>query len=372
MSDALTRLAAADPYARASYALDVDRVVDRVTRVAPREKTPWRRFQLRVSAAVGTSALVTLGAISAIQGVGSTLPVLNFAAAVTRSAFTTTEPFKSAVVATGSNVSTAYFRASPTLSSAPTQGAAYQLNAPAIPGGEAARLASIFEVRGPVRTKSNHTVWRVRDASATCTYFNLALPSWRYARFSSPTSVPGASFRSVRALETNARDLASRLGYGYQLGSPRVSFATSSVPTTRVNFPVVVGGVVTNLTLTFSYDARGVLVGASGPAFQVARTYLYPLVSARGGVARLNAAGQLTHPTSSTGAAGLVSSTHTLRRVTLSLEAVRLRSGALWLVPIYTYAGGPHARNPSWSVVALASRYVRHLTGFNPTPLAQR
>ena len=371
MSDALTRLAAADPYAREPYVVDLDDLITRVTRTSPHEQTLWRRFQLRVGAALSTSALVTAGAIAVLQAAGSSLPVLNFAAPVAHSAYGSAVTFAPSTAAKTSAVSLTHFRAGPALSNAPTQGAAYQLSVPTNPTVETTRLASVFRVQGPVAASSNKTIWHTSDHGATLTYVDAVLPSWRYARAPGLALGPGASFLSTRALETSARDLARRLGYDYQLASPRVSHVASSSPEVRVRFPLEVAGVTTNLSLTFSFDARGALVGASGPSFQVAQSYVYPLVSSRGGVARLNATAPPTRATSSRGTAKPSSSAHTLRRATLSLRAFQLHNGALWLVPIYTYDGGPRARTGSWSLVALAGRYVRNATGLIPAPLGQ-
>jgi hypothetical protein len=364
MSDAFTRLAAADPFARDPYVVDVEDLIGRVTSIPAHETSLWRRFQLRVGTALSTSALVTAGAIAALQGAGSSLPVLNFAAPVARGAYASAVTLAPSTAAKSSSVAATHFRAGPALSNASTQGVAYQLSVPTNPATETARLAAVFRVQGPLSASSDKTSWHAGDTHATLTYFAAGLPSWRYARATQPAMSSGASFRSTRALEATARDLARRLDYGYQLASPHVSFVSGSSPEVHVRFPIKVEGVATNLSLTFRFDAPGVLVGASGPSFLVARSYVYPLVSLRGGVARLNA-------TASPGATQSMSAAPTLRRATLSLEAFQLHNGALWLVPIYTYDEGPHARSASWSLVALAGPYVRHVTSLGRTPLAQ-
>src|ERR1035437_7745375 len=78
MSDFEERLAALDPAAGRPYQhQDLDALISRITsqRVTPRRQVS-RGFQLKMAGAFAASALLTLGAITALQGAGTNLPLL--------------------------------------------------------------------------------------------------------------------------------------------------------------------------------------------------------------------------------------------------------------------------------------------------------
>jgi hypothetical protein len=151
---------------------------------------------------------------------------------------------------------------------------------------------------------------------------------------------------SETTLASDVQHYLDELGYGYSVAS--ADFGTStisetnasgglvSVSTADVTYSVVVNGVSTDQTLSFSVNADNTVIYASGPALRVGAPVNYPLQSPLAGVAALNAA-QHAKYASSTSSPPLVNATLTSERV--QLATYQLADGALWFLPIYTYSG---------------------------------
>ncbi len=374
MSDVIARLRAADPFVEQPYEHPhLDSVITKITRTPPVATSVWRRFQLRLGAAVTGTTLVTVGAIAALQGAGSSLPVLNFAApASTSSHYSAAQTVPAAATGattqfTRTNVSY-HVRAGVGLSAASSAAPAYELIHPARPATLTSRLAKVFGLSG-TPTVVELDAWRVRGGRATLTYANTPLASWTFTR--TPQASDFTTWRQGPLIDDplRARALNTALHFHDQLGTPTISRATAhatvnAVPmtysVTYVHFPVLVEGIRTNLSVNFIFSPTGVLLGASGPALLLSAPYTYPVFSPRDGVQLLNRHQLAPLPLASSQALGAVrapTQMHsardvTLTRATIALNVFQLRDGASWLVPVYNYTGTTHGRRTTISLLA--------------------
>jgi len=381
MSDVFERLSVADPYAGNAFELpDVASFMTRVSR-PPRRISTWRRFQLSVSGAISATTLIMVGSIAALQGAAPSLPVLNFALAsatqfnVYSSVRASTSHLPTASVhgtdAPGAAANTLYhFIAAPRFSNATSVGPAYQLRAPSNPRTETTRIASIFGVSGALRQLTTSAAWQLSSPGARVTFASQGLWTWGYVNTSTSATNSVVETVPVHELVLKATQLVSGLHYGYQLGIPAVttgsvagsgpSNSAQGFVSIHLRFPVVVSGTTTGLVSDFTFSTSGTLLSAHGPAFFVASSYPYPLLSPLAGVARLNA--QRNEPVSS---AGPSTNSPTLVQVTISnaliaLGAYRLSDGTLWLVPVYSFTGMVNAKSTTWSLLALDPRYTKN------------
>jgi hypothetical protein len=183
------------------------------------------------------------------------------------------------------------------------------------------------------------------------------------------------------------------LGFGYSIASP--DFGTStisetnangdpvSVSTADVTYTVVVGGVATDQSVSFSVNEHNQVLNASGPDVRVGPATNYPLQSPLAGVAALNAAQRAKYSSPGNPASGTGGSTGsssggsstgtttagppvvnaTLTSDTISLASYELTSGALWFLPVYDFRGEVTNTNGmvtsgTWSELAIDPSYV--------------
>jgi hypothetical protein len=362
MSDFDKRLAALDPAAGQTYRHpDLEGMITRITSQRLTAPSPvWRRFQLKMAGALAASALLTVGAIAALQGAGTVLPLLALQSASHGAApGALKSTFGAMAVRLKYN-----FTAGPGLTPTTPTSLSYQLITPTDVATEALRVAAIFGVtKSPLTVTGGSLFATVTDASGgSVNYENTGLPYWNYSS-SSPAVAPATASNSASAtmpshaiLEGDVHDYLTKLDYGYTVSSP--SFSTASVSTTNadgstqestntetVTYVVDVEGAITDQSVIFSVDVNNNVVYASGPAFSVASTSNYPLQSPTQGVAALNAVRQNGSPsssnassTTSTSPAGPPIVDVTLTSVSLSLAAYQLTDGTSWLLPVYDYA----------------------------------
>lgn len=356
-----TRLAALDPAASDPYRHpDLESMINRITSRPATTRPGWHDFRLKVAAAVAASALVTVGAIAALEGGVASLPLLAVqGTAVGPSSFMTAQAAPAAVAP-----AVARFVAGPRLSRAPSTGVAVEIRSPA-PRSTALRLATAFGI-APTSTRHHGTYWLVRGRSgASLDYQEASVPQWYYSS-SSPTIAP-ATYSDVatgvprhRALEATVTRYLARLGFTYRVTAPRfadmtVAGVSGTTPTMTdeetMTATVVVDGVATDQTVTFTVDRRDSVLYAAGPDLGIEARYAYPLRSPADGVAALNSA---RHATGDRTAVTLVAAT-------TSLRAFRLSGHATWLLPVYGYRAAT-ARRPSVvvaSVLAVDPAYLR-------------
>ncbi len=387
MSDFENRLAALDPVAGRAYEHpDLEGLITRVTATPLTSKRRlWKNFELKLAATLITGSIVAAGAVAIFQGAPN-LAVLALKAAASNHGLAAANSPASSAIQLYERLD---FTAGPGLSSTPTT-PSYQLSIPADPSSEAARVASVFGVAGtPVNTNGD---WTVTGASgAALDYQTAGVPQWYYSS-STPAVAPATQSASatgpVPSPSTVAADALrylALLGYGYGVGSPTFSSSTSSTTaangttqvtqsTEDVTYDVVVGGVTTDQTVSFSVDSKNDVVYASGPALSVGPPVTYPLQSPLAGVAALSAAqaSQLARTPTTSSAVGSSTTTTlapvpvvdvTLNSDSVSLATYQLTDGAFWLLPVYTYAGViAQATGPSsgtWSELAIEPAFVQ-------------
>jgi hypothetical protein len=395
VSDFEDRLAALDPAAGQPYQhRDLDLLISRITSVTtPAKSRVWRNFQLKVASTLVASALVTTGAIAALQG-SSGLPVLALqstsGAASTPRAPSDFGPGASSAMEIYAKFD---FSVGPGLSSTTPTSDSYQLFIPSSASSEGSRIAAIFGITGaPVNSSDNSTDWTVTNASgSSLNYANSGVPEWSYSTNESSNSSLN-ELPSRVALENDVQSYLGKLGFGYSVSTPVFGTTTttnnnstpSSSSTEDVTYSVDVDNVSTDQYVNFSVDAANQVVSASGPAFSVASTLNYPLQSFTSAVSALNAAQQSKYPSASpipntsTGGVNSGSSTTTstppsgppivdvtLNSASLTLAAYQLTDGSMWLLPVYSFAGVETSANGTissgnWYELALDPSYVQY------------
>jgi hypothetical protein len=377
MSDLGDRLRALDPAAAAPYQhQDLESLIARIT-AQPQVVTQrwWRHLELKVASFLVAGSLVVAGSLALVEGAAPTLPALslapthaNFApTAVKLGAIEVNEQFD--------------FHATAAIAATAPSSPSYPLTIPSDASREAARVAAVFGVAGtPVDTNGDGTDWTVRDASgASLDYENSGVPQWYYSS-SSPTVAPAtasdAASTPVPSDATVASDVAhyvAALGYGYTLAA--ANFATSTVSTTsasgaprtistaEVTYQVVVAGVSTDQSVSFTVNAQNDVLYASGPALRVGAGTNYPLQSPLAGVSALNAQ-QRAKYAGSTSASTTPVVEATLTSDTVTLATYQLTDGSLWLLPVYDYHGEVTTANGatssgSWSELAVDPAYTQ-------------
>jgi hypothetical protein len=388
MSDFDDRLRALDPAADQPYHHpDLEGMITRITSqevVAPSHV--WRRFQLKMASALAASALVTVGAIAALQGAGTVLPLLALQSVGHGAVPGSLKPTYSTM-----EIRLKYhFTAGPELTSTTPVGLSYALIIPSDVSTEALRLAAVFGVTGtPLTISGGPSNATVTDPSGrSLNYESSGLPQWYYSSTSPPVAPATASdtsnavLPSHATLENDIRDLLAKLDYGYGVSSP--SFSTATISTTNANdstpastntesvsYTVDVNGIATDQSIDFSVDVNNNLVYASGPAFSVASTSNYPLQSPTQGIAALNAAQQNASRSSSNASSTTSTSPasppiieETLTTVTLSLATYQLTDGTSWLLPVYDYVGvttnaDGTTSSSDWFELAVEPSYVQ-------------
>lgn len=391
MSGFDNRLAALDPAAGQPYCHpDLEGMISRVT--SQRVTAPnhvWRRFQLKMAGALAASAIVTVGAIAALQGAGTVLPLLALQSAGTHAPVVgNPNPASFGVM----EIHVKYhFTASPALTSTPATGLSYQLKTPSDVATEALRVAAVFGVTAsPITVTGGSNNSTVTDSSGkSLDYESTGLSQWYYSSSSPPVAPATASDSSSATLPSHAvlegdvQNYLTKLNYGYTVSSP--SFSTATVSTTNaqgstristntetVTYVVGVEGIATDQSVTFTVDTKNNVLYASGPAFSVASSSNYPLQNPADGVATLNAEQQNSSPSTSSTSAGFTSASPagppivevSLNSASLSLATYQLTDGTTWLLPVYDYAGDTTNANgivtlSDWYELAVDPSYVR-------------
>lgn len=379
MSDFDDRLAALDPAVGQPYRHpNLDGLITRITtqRVVARDHV-WHRFQLKMAGALAASALLTVGAIAALQGAGTVLPLLSLqSTSHGGTALANPKP----VFGVMAVYEEYHFTAERGLTTTAPTGLSYKLQIPSDQSTEAVRVAAIFGLVGPTLTISGSSSdTTITDSSGrSLDYESSGLPQWHYSLNTASVAPATASdsssavMPSHATLEGDVSTYLAKLGYGYTISAPNFSISTitttnadestqESMNTESVTYTVDVEGIATDQPVEFSVDSNNNVIYASGPAFSVDSTSSYPLQSPVNGVAALNAE-QLsrfpskssttrTTPSGSSTNAGTGATTSTspsgppivdvaLTSASVLLEPYQLTNGTLWLLPEYKYVGG--------------------------------
>jgi hypothetical protein len=379
------RLAALDPAAGQPYEhKNLDALISKITaepRHAPRRL--WRNIELKIAGTLVAGSLVLAGTLALVQGATPTLPALalqnvagtKFAVAAQVPTAGPMQPYAE------------YVFSGPALSTSAPSALSHRLKIPSIAAQEAGHLANVFGVDGTaVNTNGDGRDWLVKSATgAALDYENTGVPQWYYSS-TSPAIAPAAAsstpvnpLPSQAAVTADAERYLAQMGFSYAVSSPNFSTSTTSSvaangtsrvtsSTEDVAFDVVVGGVATDQTVSFSVGENNVLAYASGPAFDVGKSYGYPLESPAAGVMQLNEAQKAKFSSDS----GSNSNTATLFPVidvalsgdSITLQSYELTDGSWWLLPVYHYQGAftgttGVASTGTWDQLAIDPTYVQ-------------
>jgi hypothetical protein len=365
----------------------------------------WRNFKLRFTGALVASAVITTGAITAFSS-GPSLAVLALQSS-------TKAPHSfSALPATGSVIRIIQeynYSIGNGLTDSTPSNYSYQLAIPTNVADEASRVAAVFGVSGtPVNTNGDGSDWTITNATgSTLNYESPGLPEWYFnsSQSGTPASTEALSLNALPSddvVDADVQHYMADLAYGYQLTMPEFGTSTSttsnvdgsdssSVSTKDVSYTVVVDGIATDQSVSFSFDSSNDVVSASGPSFNVASSTNYPLQSIQAGVAALNAEQQAEFPSDTTSTTSKAttsngdalstnsSSTPPIVNVTLDSESItlgtyELTDGSLWLLPVYNYSGEAmystnSSSNGSWQELAVDPSYIKGSA--NPTSVGQ-
>ena len=374
MSDVTERLAAADPVAAAPYEHpDLTTMTSRITANRPlRPGELLRVFRLRMAAAISATTIVMVGAIAALQSLVPSLAVLTIGSVGKYATSMATAPNTAMLI-----TAWYHFIAGPAIDGAASSAPIFALSVPGDATVEAARIAKAFSVTGPPLAQHDvaGSVVVASGSGVTVRYqVSAGMPQWTYANGTQapPMVVQGSSAGSGvtltltgRTFDGAAQRYLDRLGFNYDVGSPRVSWTsdpnlpvTAQPPLDRqvITFDVSVAGTPTGLSVSFMFDPSGKLLWATGPDFGLSNSTVYPLSSPRSAIAALSS--QQTG-SATAGASGPKQTDITLMSEQLSLRPFELADGTEWLLPTYlfsTLASGPTSK---WWIVAIDPRYLR-------------
>ncbi len=370
MSDVKDRLAALDPVAHRPYRhADLDGMITRITATPPRvQSARWQRLQARFAGGLIAATLASALAFVATQGAPS-LPAL----AIQRALSGPSASFSTALPMSANE--DLHFSAGSAISAhAPTIDS-YKLEVPANAKREAERLAALFGITGAPKRAGDRNWTVTSPTGAALNYDGAGVPQWYYSS-TSPKVAPAEESGSVSVampshatVTSDVRRYVRGLGYHYALGTPNFSTATTSSTTPdgspltvyseTASYAIVVHGTATSQSISFTVGPTNQLLYAEGPAFRVSTGVSYPLQSPLAGVSALTAAEKRSFAGTSKPPTGRA----TVRRETVSLAAYRLKGGALWLLPLYTYSGSiaeatSNTASRTWSELAVEPTYV--------------
>lgn len=269
------------------------------------------------------------------------------------------------------------------------------------PAGEVEKLAASFAVNGEVE-KVNDSLYVVNDSvrkRSVNVWVDDAGGWWTYSDQSSQSSAasspgcpaggaceippaapapapedliePGDALRRTNQYLSRA-DMVP-LNYGLQ--------ASKTGYSTEVSGPLTLGGVETNIGVSFTYGTGGVLVSASGPMIAIAMAGRYPIISPMEAVKRLsnplygaigsavrNAADIAVSSPQPGSAAAPGEIEVPISGVRLILMETRLANGTHMLLPAYTFT---NAEGDVGTVIAVADdrlAFRRNLTTSTSAP----
>jgi hypothetical protein len=286
------RLIASDAAPAGSYApVDYSAMIDRVV-ATPffKPASTLRTFKLRMAGSVAAAGLLTVLGITAIDTVGSSLPVLGFAAANAHStsgkSATATSP-SSMVMIPAVNYQ---FNGADNFSNEAGSATVYSMQVPSDGAATLQRMASILKVDvGTPATRDNGQSF----TSSGPQYSGWldehgGYASWGINANSSQIATP-ASASSQASFEALAFSFAKQLG-SLDVGVPAIVSppgAPAGLPT-LVTVPIMVGGVSTGLSYSFAFASDGTLTSASGQSFTLQTAASYPTISPSAGVAQIS------------------------------------------------------------------------------------
>ncbi len=293
------RLAQADPVPSGSYRPEgYAAMVSRVVRTGPPRRDPtWSRLRLRVGAALAATTALTSVGVAALSSVGGALPVLALAAQHGAKVMDS-QAISGAFAATAAPTPTTYyFTGLASLSAAGSAATTYDLRAPSDPVAALAAVAQGLGVSLPTGTTSDggasftaagptYSGW----LTTTSGYDNWGVDQGGVVASSTPpSSVASTALQTQEgAIALSMASAISPLSFGSAQLAPDGNGGTT------VTLPVLVGGLATDFSDSFTFGADGSLQSASGVLFTLTSAGDYPLISPVEGVGEINAQLALT------------------------------------------------------------------------------
>jgi hypothetical protein len=264
-------------------------MIDRVVATPLGKPAPGlRAFKLRMAGSVAAASLLTVLGITAIDTLGSSLPVLGFAAASTHHAL---GGYATAKTPTSMNMTPAVnyqFHGAGGFSSQDGTATVYTMQAPSDDVATLVHAASVLKVDLGTAVSREHG--QILTSNGPQYSGMLLLDSgfawWQISASSSATPTTGSA-RSVSSLEALAFSLAQQMG-SLDLGiATVVSVAGAPGGPTTVTVPIVVGGEPTTLGYDFTFASDGTLMVATGEDFSLQSIASYPTISPAAGVGEI-------------------------------------------------------------------------------------
>jgi hypothetical protein len=292
------RLIESDPSPEGSYApADYLAMISRVA-ATPISKpaTGLRRFKLRMVGSVAAASLLTVLGIAVIDTVGSSLPVLGFAAATSHQTTGEYATAKTPTALTPTKASTTMipsvnyqFNGASAFSSQAGTATVYTLLAPSDGAASLTHAASVLavDIGTPVSHDGGQTFISSGPKYSGTLDMNAGYAQWQIS--ANPAGAPATvSSPPVSAFETRAFALAKQLG-NLDLGVATLLPVPGPLGgPTYVTVPIVIGGEPTDLSYDFAFASGGTLVSATGEDFTLQAGKSYPTISPAAGVGEIN------------------------------------------------------------------------------------
>jgi len=276
-------------------------------------RSVWRTFQLRVATSVGAVAVLMTGAVTALGGLGSELPVLNFAAPVSA-----TSHARDALKLAGSGAMairpTNYtFTGLDALSSATSSAPVYSLSAPSDLVATLTSVASALSVDiGTPMTSSTPGVVTSQGSTTNGVSYsgdivaNNGYAVWGISR--NDANASGASGATVPSGAVTASDYINTAVGLATAASPGVTFGAASVASvagaadTTITVPVDFNGAPTSLEDSITFNAQGDIASANGVSFTATALNTYPLQAPASAVSEIAAQMSIVNQANGSGA----------------------------------------------------------------------
>jgi hypothetical protein len=276
-------------------------------------RSVWRTFQLRVATSVGAVAVLMTGAVTALGGLGSELPVLNFAAPVSATSHAT-DALKFAGSGAMAIRSTNYtFTGLDALSSATSSAPVYSLSAPSDLVATLTSVATALSVDiGTPMTSSTPGVVTSQGSTTNGPSYsgdivaNNGYAVWSVSR--NDANAAGATGATVPSGAVTASDYINTAVALATAASPGVTFGAASVASvagaadTTIIVPVDFNGAPTSLEDSITFNAQGDIASANGVSFTATALNTYPLQAPASAVSEIAAQMSIVNQANGSGA----------------------------------------------------------------------
>jgi len=303
------RLSDANPVASSTYSAASFQHLYATTLATRNEaaRSVWRSFQLRVAASVGAVAVLMTGAVTALGGLGSDLPVLNFAAPMSAASHDASTMKVAGTSAMSIRPTNYTFTGLDALSSATSSAPVYSLTAPSDLVATLTSVATALsvDIGTPMTSSTPGVVTSQGPATNGVSYSgdivaNNGYAAWGISRNDASTSplvgttgaTGGTGATGASGAVTSSDFINTAVGLA-TAASPGVTFGVASVVSgagagdTSITVPVDFNGAPTSLEDSFTFNAQGDIVSANGVSFTATALNTYPLQSPASAVSEI-------------------------------------------------------------------------------------